>query len=944
MLLQERGQEMREIHIKAALLGGIGFAALVSAPVMAQEAQDAAGAVAGDEGGIVVTGIRASLESAAAQKKAAASVIDAVTAEDIGKFPTENVADASQRITGVQITRTRGAGTGVSIRGLPTDFTRVQLNGSTLSSASVDLRGGGAGGDISRAFDFRLLPTEFVSTLEVTKSPTADMQEGGLSGTINVKTVRPLDLGKTMIVGSAFGVRNSNAGKVTPRLSGLVSTTLLDGRLGVLLGGGYSRDRTETHAVNNVGWSTTLESTLAQDLNNDGDRLDKFNIPSQIRTEIAREDRKRAVATGVIEFEATDSLKLYAEGFYSRFDVLVESLENLNIFTGARGGVFDTSTTKFLSVDGIDARQLAFNVPFAIGLGLTNTDVRANDRVNDSLAETYYGKVGADFSNDTWFGKVSYAYSKSKQTGDNLNLAQIQRFQVTESCQPGQDICGIAFTPESQARYLDPTQGVVASLNGAFGRKTRDQVQELKGDFGREFEDSFLKRLAVGGVASWRKTYADATTLVVPAAALAGLAGLPAKTGGFGLGSFYQVATAAKGKFLGTYSGSQPYPTTWLATDTQAILAAVPRDKLAAVAGAVQANPSSIVDVRERIIAGYVQADFASSDDRFSGNVGLRVVNTREIANGFAPNLSGLIIQVETGGTVTVPPAGAIAARNSYTNWLPSANFKFEPNNHWVLRAAISRTMSRPSLTQISPSTTITGGGGNYTMTSGNPYLEPFLSTNYDATVEWYPNRDTTLTVALFAKKLATLVRPTTDSVVLQPTFFTASTNTNVTRDQVFQRTRPTNEKGVTLKGFELGFQQVFTFLPGPLANTGIQANYTYISNSDPQVLTAASKNNYNVSGFYEDKLFALRASYTWRDKFVSLGLPGGYNGLGVTTQSRGNLDVNLTVNVTEQIALIAEGTNVLDNVDKTRSTLGNLPADYFDVGRQLLVGARFRF
>lgn len=932
---------MRNIQIKAALLGGIAVFAVAGAPVMAQEAQTDAGA---DEGGIVVTGIRASLESAAAQKKAAASVIDAITAEDIGKFPTENVADASQRITGVQITRTRGAGTGVSIRGLPTDFTRVQLNGSTLSSASVDLRGGGTGGDISRAFDFRLLPTEFVSTLEVTKSPTADMQEGGLSGTINVKTVRPLDLGKTMIVGSVFGVRNSNAGKITPRVSGLVSTTLLDGRLGVLVGGGYSRDRTETHAINNVGWNTITEAALGQDLNNDTDKLDTFNIPSQIRTEIAREDRKRTVATGVIEFEASDSLKLFAEGFYSRFDVQVDSLENLNIFTGARGGVFDPTTTKFQTIDGIDSRQLAFNVPFATALGLTNTDVRANDRVNNSLAETVYGKVGADFSNDGWFGKVNYAYSKAKQTGDNLNLAQIQRFQVTETCTPGQDICGIALSPESQARYLDPTQGVVASLNGAFGRKSRDQVQEIKGDFGREFEGSFVKRIAVGGVASWRETFADATTLVVPAATLAGLAGLPAKTGGFGIGQFYQLVTAAKGTFLGTYSGNQPYPTTWLATDTPAIVAAIGRDKLAALPGAIQANTSSIVDVRERIMAAYVQADFATSDDRFSGNVGLRVVNTREIAAGFAPNLDGLIIQVETGGTVTVPPVGPIAARNSYTKWLPSANIKFEPSNNWVFRAAFSRTMSRPSLTQISPSTSVTSGAGNYTITSGNPTLDPFVSTNYDVTAEWYPDRNTTLTVALFAKKLATLVRPSTDSITLQPTFFTASTNTSVKRDQVFQRTRPTNEKGVTLKGFELGFQQIFTFLPGPLANTGVQANYTYISNSDPQVLTAASKNNFNVSGFYEDKLFALRASYTWRDKFVSLGLPGGYNGLGVTTQSRGNLDVNLTVNITDQIALIAEGTNVLDDVDKTRSTLGDLPVDYFDVGRQILVGARFRF
>ncbi len=343
--------------MKSTLTSAISLCAttLFAAPALAQDAS-------GTGEDIVVTGVRASLRSAADQKRNAAQIIDAITSEDIGKFPTENVADASQRITGVQITRTRGSGTGVSVRGLPTDFTRVQLNGSTLSSAIVDLRGGGAGGNIGRAFDFRLLPTEFVSAVEVTKSQTAEMQEGGLAGTINVKTVRPLELGKTTAVGSLFGVWNSNSGKTTPQASGLFSTTLADGRLGILVAGGYSRDRTETHSVNNVGWAVTSEATLRQDLKGDGDRADRFNIPSQIRTEIAREDRKRTVLTSVLEFQATDSVKLYAEGFYSKFDIEVESLENLHIFTGATGGVYDPSSTRFTTIEGIDPAQLAYGV------------------------------------------------------------------------------------------------------------------------------------------------------------------------------------------------------------------------------------------------------------------------------------------------------------------------------------------------------------------------------------------------------------------------------------------------------------------------------------------------------------------------------------------------------------------------------------------------------
>ena len=910
-----------------------------SAPAATDESQ------AADD--IVVTGVRASLRSSAEQKRNAAQVVDVITSEDIGKFPTENVADASQRITGVQITRTRGTGTGASIRGLPTEFTRVQLNGSTLSSAIVDLRGGGAGGDISRSFDFRLLPTDFVSAVEVVKSPTAETLDGGLAGTITVKTVRPLDLGKTTFVGSAFGVWNSNAAKVSPRLSALFSTISGDGRLGFLLAGGYGRDRTETHNINSTGWTTQSEAVQRQDLNADGDRLDRFNIPSQVRTEIAREDRRRAVVTSTLEFRPERGLRLYAEGFYSRFDVKVDSLENLAIFTGANGPVIDPAATRFQPINGIDPAQLAAGIPYATTLGLSGVDVRGNDRINDSLAQTYYGKAGFDFDRDGWQASTNFTYSRSEQTGDNLNLAQIQRFQITETCNPGAAICGLALSPESQARYLDPRQGIVASLNGAFGRQTRDEVKELKANIARTFDGSFVRRIATGGAATWRETFANATTLVVPAAALAPLAGLSntsVQGTGFGIGRFNQVVRASRGSFLGTYSGNQPFPTSWLATDTAALLGAVSRDQLAAVPGAIQNNLSSVVDVNERILAAYAQLDFATTDDRFSGNVGVRVVNTREGAAGYAPNLGGLVVQVETGGTVSVPAAGEVAARNSYTKWLPSVNVKYDLTDQIVLRGAVSRTLSRPSLTQLSPSTTVGGGGGNYTITTGNPDLQPFVSTNVDVTAEWYPDRDTSLTLVLFAKDLSTLVRSINDQVTLPVTFFTASTNSRETREQVFQRTRPVNERGVTLKGLEVGYQQAFTFLHGALSNTGVQANYTFNSNSDPQVLTAASRNNFNVSAYYDDRRLAVRASYTWRDKFVSIGLPAGYGGLGVTTLPRANLDLNITYNITRFASVVVEGTNVLDNVDRTRSTLGSLPVDYFDVGQQLLAGIRVRF
>ncbi len=923
------------------LVRGAALASLmcgVSHTAMAQTAP--AGSTAVEE--IVVTGVRASLRSAVEQKREAVQVIDAVTAEDIGKFPTTNVAESAQRITGVQITRTRGEGTGASIRGLPTEFTRVQLNGSTLSSATVDLRGGGGGGNISRSFDFRLLPTEFVSTLEVTKSPTADMLEGGLSGTVNVRTVRPLDLKGFKLVGSAFGVQNSNSADNSYRASGLISDIFLDGRLGVLFAGGYNKERPETHAINNVGWTSLPEATNRIDLNGDGDTLDNFNVPTQLRTEIAREDRSRTALASVIEFRATDNLKLSAEGFYSKFDVEVESFENLFIPTSTNGATI--TPTQFTNIPGISPALLAFGKPFATVLGQNGTDTRANDRINDSVSETGYLKFSAEYRGDTWAADASYAHSDSHQVGNNLNLAQIARFGVTNSCLQSEDICGIAISPASQAVYSDPNQGIVASLNGAYNRKTSDRVDEFKADYRKDFDDFLINRIAFGGVASKRKTFSDGRTLVVQAAQLAPLAGLVRSTlypTGFSLAQYTQVVKPGNGSFLSTYDGSQPFPTTWIASDTRKIVDAVGLAKLAAIPGAVQENLNTVVDVEEQIAAVYAQANFASEDDRLSGNLGVRVVQTKLTSRGVTPDLTQIRVLVDAGGTTTVPPAGSVAASNTYTEILPSLNARLRLTEDLQMRFGASRTMARPSLVQLSPSTTVGCSAGACNLTANNPELDPFISSNYDLSLEWYPDPDTSVTVAAFAKELSTLVRNTADIIQLPITFFTASTNTTDVRLTNVNRTRPTNQRGVTLQGFEVGYQQVFTFLPGTLKNLGLQANYTYISNSDSNVLTAASKNNFNLSGFYEIEQFAARLAYTWRDKFTSSGLPDGNGGIGTVTQARGDLSLNLTYNLSNKVSFVFEASNLLDNVDKTRTILGDLPQDYIDPGRQMLLGVR---
>src|ERR1700730_17169560 len=163
-------------------------AVLAQSPAPAQDGNSASAAEPSQLQEVVVSGVRRSLENAISTKRDADVVVDAISAEDVGKFPTENVAESLQRVTGVQISRFRGQGQDVTIRGLPTDFTLVQLNGHTLTSAL-----GPSTQALSRSFDFTILPSEFVSKVEVYKTPSADMEEGGLAGTVIARTVRPLD-------------------------------------------------------------------------------------------------------------------------------------------------------------------------------------------------------------------------------------------------------------------------------------------------------------------------------------------------------------------------------------------------------------------------------------------------------------------------------------------------------------------------------------------------------------------------------------------------------------------------------------------------------------------------------------------------------------------------------------------------------------------------------
>jgi iron complex outermembrane receptor protein len=273
----------------------------------------------------------------------------------------------------------------------------------------------------------------------------------------------------------------------------------------------------------------------------------------------------------------------------------------------------------------------------------------------------------------------------------------------------------------------------------------------------------------------------------------------------------------------------------------------------------------------------------------------------------------------------------------SYWDFLPSLNLKYVATDALQFRFSASRTISRPNLGDISPTTTANGNA--LTVTRNNPMLDPFRANNVDATVEYYFGRDGLVGASLFYKKLESLIRRQQSIISLPVTYIRTTGNTTIQTD--FTVSELVNGSGVNLKGIELYAQQAFTFLPAPLDGLGAMANYTFIDNSDPTQLTAASKHNYNLVGYYEKGPVGARLSYSWRSKYLaSAAVPPA---MGRTNLAFGSLDASLSLKVTPQISVVVEAVNILDRDEVVRYTT-DLPANYLDSGRRLFGGVRASF
>uniref|UniRef100_UPI0035C99C4E TonB-dependent receptor n=1 Tax=uncultured Sphingomonas sp. TaxID=158754 RepID=UPI0035C99C4E len=889
-----------------------------TAPTTAAAPASAAQADAAVSEDIVVTGVRASLQSAQNIKRNSDQVVDSIVAEDIGKLPDRNIAEALQRISGIQIQRNYGEGSSVAIRGLTQ--VRTELNGRDIFTASGS----------NNALSLEDVPSELLAGIDVYKNPSAELIEDQLSGTINFRTRKPFDFDGFKISGSVSNSYYDLARTSQPAASLLISDRWHTGigEIGVLVSASYQKTAFRQDTI-----STEPFYTLDQSLKADGTPTSPADVATaaalgrtgQVTTlphgtgigEVYG-DRRRFGIDASVQWRPTDTLELTGEVFRNdykfRFDdysyFAYSSGASINPLPGAKftyapNGDFQSGTFANLPIGAntsLDTRHsvttdYSLNAKWKVSPQLT---ISADGQYIDSTTTDLRSIVGLNGTATTLVQNIS---------------GTIPTFKITSAA--GLTNVGTY----SSAFYLD-------DLNNARGK---DKTGRLDGVY--KFDGGILQSIRAGvRYADRSNRYSDTGYRYT------GLAAVPTDTEIVDFGNFFHGDADLFGNAL-FFSRN----TTLNYAQTLATLN---------IASPVAYLPSGTNTESQKTYTGYAAAFFKADQLPLpiDGNVGVRVVRTKVAVSGFYQQYDLITAADGTQSTAATPTVNPITNTTDYTSVLPSLNLRAHLTDKIQLRLAASKNISRPTFDQLNPSLNITEPGTaqinqEHDTTGGNPNLKPMKSNNFDVSLEWYFNRTGSLTVAGFYKDISDYIQ-------------TGISTRNVTfTDGVtakYNVTSYSNVSNAKVKGAEIAYQQFFDFLPGDLKGLGVQANFTYVDSSAPSPATAGpvqqvsleglSKYNYNLIGIYEHGMISARVAYNWRSEFLVTTSGNGTGNLPIFQKATGQLDASITANITPHFSLTLNGVNLTNTVVSSYYGITSRPRDSLINDRQITGVARITF
>ncbi len=841
---------------------------------------------------IQIRGIRGSIVQSINTKRHSDGIVDAITAEEIGKFPDKNVAESLQRITGVSLTRVQGEGERIGVRGTAPSQNRTTINGQNIASADWWISA-----QPNRGFNYTMLPAEIVSSLEVHKSPQADHDEGSLGGSVSINTRKPLDTKDNLFVGTAQLQYNDVSDKTDPQLSVLYNWINDDNNFAALVSlirheRSLRRDGLESWGWTERNFNENAQGQLVETKDADADHQGIWSAGGG-GSAVFEQQRILSSAMLSLQYQPNNDWNFELNTLYSDL-----SADNTNQnFLWQPSEVYSRGGT-------VSDYQIEDNTLTSGTFSKVNENEQGGSPFNASMEsiwrssniETGIIHLLAAHDFDYWQTQYQFGYTRATG-GSNRDLTAQWSANTAYSVdlRQRQDILASYDT--------SPLAAQAWQISDVRWDKQNSSDAELfaQADFELQLDRPLLESVKFGG--KYKRHNRDFLRIRSRNGDYSGLAGDLDWT----LADF---AAAFPSHYLDGVGSDQTLKA-YAFADTGALNQAY--QSLDFVHSEEQ--PSSF-DITEDSYAFYGKATFAdenTDEGIFHGNVGLRVVHTRQEAAAF----------VQTGSDEVVPIASEWFTNNkNYTDVLPSINVAMDWSKELVFRLSASKVMSRPEYHHLMPST-------NYNITQaqgagGNPNLDPFRATKFDVGLEWYFDEAALFSLAIFHQDVKS--------------FIDINRHQEVYENIEMVISRPVNGSGGRVYGAELSWQQELFY------GFGVIANYTYVQGERKDAETGKdidipgnSDHTVNLTTYYENDIASVRLSYNFRTEFAT--------GVGEEiTDDFGQWDINVSFNLNENISLVVEGINLTDEILYSYERNQFAPVGVYRNGRRFYAGVRFGF
>jgi len=959
------------IDMKKNALVGVSSLLALATSMSATAASSTAAAKSDDLEEIVVTGIRESLQRNLNIKREATGVVDAITSEDIGKFPDSNVAASLQRVPGVSIQRNgqRGEAEGITVRGFANDFNETLFDGRHISTATGN-----------RSIDFSTVGSDFVGGLMVMKTPDVTLSSSSIGATVNILYPKPFDHPGMRVAGSLSASRQQRSGKTTPSFGALFSDTFADDKFGVLADVIYTKRDTVTNRVGVSGWegdflhpcqmSTNPSEVCTQPQLDNVDGL--RNIVSWHQQQFVGEQSqaadKRIDGRIALQWHPTENVMLTLDDNYSKQDITTD-VYGFGVwfdFNAYRNVKLDSNGTIVDFINQKDVMNLNSSINSTVRktnqLGF-NADVALSDNLSINF-DTAFAK--STFENpsdnmDTGYGGVPLGCNMGVRiVGDSTNtLPQMTTYGPGDGTLNDNNC--------TQSRVLDPTiigSHVIVRVR----QENSDTVKQgkfmltwkqegLKIDLGTSVvNDNFM----LHGYNTFANNFWQTWAGYGPPSAQGSGVILPANL---------PRSTISTSNFISGFSGNgalMPNLLAYSPKDVYAYLEGLGNPQTTNIPGYnysccgtsytgkldLASDASSIQDLTERTWSLFFRASFETKlgELPFHLSAGLREERT-DISSGGVGQLPVNLAKSGADPTLLVLTKSApipIVTDSNYSFLLPSLDTKLELTHDLHLRFDVSRTLTRAALNKLTPVLNVDNlpRVNNLPARGGNPALKPFLSDNIDLGAEWYYAQNDYVSGDFFYKDVTNFIVEGTQRQTINDVI-----DPYTNQKAVFTVTQQVNGPNARIWGWEIAWQHMFGD-----SGFGFNANVT-LPYTDKQydasdrttsgfAITGLAKSA-NLIGFYDKHGLQVRVAVNRRDEsLIQFGQEQNNSKFGTEptfVNKSTQVDLSTSYDFTPQFTAFFEGLNLTNDTISQHGRYSNQLLNVFDTGRRITLGVRFK-